>query len=135
MADVVGQVPARGEGAAQTPIAVPGRSTIDPMATVRLFAAARDAAGVGRDDLPGATVDEVLSAARERYGAAFEAVLGTCKIWVNGEQAAGTDPGRRHRRARGAAARVRRMHVTTLDPPVAVARRTPVVAQRTPGRG
>ena len=92
MAEVARQFAAGGEGAAQTPIAVARRSTIDPMATVRLFAAARDAAGVGRDDLPGATVDEVLGAARERYGAAFEAVLGTCKIWVNGEPAAGADP-------------------------------------------
>lgn len=61
------------------------------MATVRLFAAARDAAGTGRDDLPGDTVDAVLAAARERYGAAFEAVLAHCKIWVNGEPAGPTD--------------------------------------------
>ncbi len=68
-----------------------GHCTIDTMATVRLFAAARDAAGVGRDDLPGTTVAEVLDAARSRYGAGFEAVLGTCKIWVNGEPAVADD--------------------------------------------
>ncbi|HEY3485828.1 MAG TPA: MoaD/ThiS family protein [Ilumatobacteraceae bacterium] len=62
------------------------------MATVRLFAAARDAAGTGRDVLPGDTVGEVLSAARERYGASFAAVLTTCKIWVNGEPADAADP-------------------------------------------
>ncbi|MAT05678.1 MAG: molybdopterin synthase sulfur carrier subunit [Acidimicrobiaceae bacterium] len=61
------------------------------MATVRLFAAARDAAGTGRDEVPGDTVGDVLAAARERYGPAFEAVLGTCKIWVNGEPAGPTD--------------------------------------------
>lgn len=61
------------------------------MATVRLFAAARDAAGVGRDELPGSTVSEVLDAARQRYGAGFEAVLGSCKIWVNGEPATDGD--------------------------------------------
>ncbi len=57
------------------------------MARVRLFAAARDAAGTGRDELPGDTVGEVLACARERYGATFDAVLGTCRIWVNGEPA------------------------------------------------
>lgn len=62
------------------------------MATVRLFAAARDAAGVGRDVVPGDTVAEVLAGARERYGSTFAAVLGTCKIWVNGEPA---EPGDR----------------------------------------
>ena len=58
-----------------------------PMAVVRLFAAARDAAGTGRDDVPGATVGEVLAAAGKRYGQRFTDVLGTCKIWVNGEPA------------------------------------------------
>jgi molybdopterin converting factor small subunit len=38
------------------------------MAIVRLFAAARDAAGTGRDELPGVTVGDVLSEARQRYG-------------------------------------------------------------------
>lgn len=75
-----------------TPVGAAAHSTIDRMATVRLFAAARDAAGVGRDELPGATVDEVLTAALGRYGTAFGEVLGTCKIWVNGEPAGGADP-------------------------------------------
>jgi molybdopterin converting factor small subunit len=57
------------------------------MAVVRLFAAARDAAGTGRDELPGATVGDVLGEARTRYGERFAAVLETCKIWVNGEPA------------------------------------------------
>ena len=62
-------------------------STLGPMAVVRLFAAARDAAGTGRDELPGATVGDVLAAAGRRYGQRFTDVLGTCKIWVNGEPA------------------------------------------------
>jgi molybdopterin converting factor small subunit len=61
------------------------------MAIVRLFAAARDAAGTGRDELPGHTVADVLAEARSRYGDRFEAVLGTCKIWVNGEPAGDHD--------------------------------------------
>ncbi len=57
------------------------------MAIVRLFAAARDAAGTGRDELPGVTVGEVLAEASRRYGSRFADVLTTCKIWVNGEPA------------------------------------------------
>ena len=58
------------------------------MATVRLFASARQAAGTGRDTIDGATVDEVLRAAVDRYGDAFGEVLGTCRVWLNGEEAA-----------------------------------------------
>lgn len=57
------------------------------MAQVRLFAAARDAAGIAHDELPGDTVGEVLTVARQRYGSTFDAVLATCKVWVNGEPA------------------------------------------------
>ncbi len=60
------------------------------MARVRLFASAREAAGTASDALPGATVGEVLGAARHRYGEGFAAVLATCRVWVNGE-AAGDD--------------------------------------------
>jgi molybdopterin converting factor small subunit len=60
------------------------------VAILRLFASAREAAGTGRDDLPGATVGEVLAVARSRYGTGFGDVLSTCRIWVNGETA-GTD--------------------------------------------
>jgi molybdopterin converting factor small subunit len=61
------------------------------MATIRLFAAARDAAGTGRDELPGATVGEVLTVATHRYGATFASVLASCRLWVNGEPAAPED--------------------------------------------
>jgi MoaD family protein len=57
------------------------------MATLRLFAAARQAAGTGRDQVAGATVGAVLDEAARRYGPAFSAVLGQCRIWVNGEPA------------------------------------------------
>ncbi len=63
-----------------------------PVATLRLFASARDAAGTARDDVPGATVGAVLATARERYGPAFVAVLATAKVWVNGEPATDDDP-------------------------------------------
>ena len=61
------------------------------MATLRLFAAAREAAGTGRDDADGATVGAVLDAAVQRYGPSFADVLATCRVWVNGEPAGRDD--------------------------------------------
>lgn len=57
------------------------------MATLRFFAAAREAAGTGRVDLEGATVGDLLDAAGRRFGAPFLEVLGTSRVWVNGEPA------------------------------------------------
>lgn len=57
------------------------------MAVLRLFAAARTAAGTARDVLPGATVADVLNEAVTRYGPDFAAVLPTCAVWVNGDPA------------------------------------------------
>jgi sulfur-carrier protein len=57
------------------------------MVTLRLFASAREAAGTGRDNVPGATVGDVIAAAANRYGETFAAVLPTCKIWLNGNEA------------------------------------------------
>lgn len=58
------------------------------MVVLRLFAAARDAAGTGRDTVAGATVGEVLATARARYGEGFALVLDASRVWVNGEAAA-----------------------------------------------
>ena len=55
------------------------------MATIRLFASAREAAGCRCDEFAGSTVGDILDSAVERYGADFEAVLQTCTIWRNGE--------------------------------------------------
>ena len=63
----------------------------DAVATLRLFASAREAAGTGRDDVPGGTVAEVLSNATARYGADFTGVLATCQVWCNGEPTEPTD--------------------------------------------
>jgi sulfur-carrier protein len=62
------------------------------VAVLRMFAQAREAAGTARDDLPGATVAEVLDAAVGRYGDGFARVLATSKVWVNGEPAERSDP-------------------------------------------
>jgi len=60
--------------------------------TLRLFAQARIAAGIGHDQVDGTTVADVLDAATERYGAPFAAVLEIANIWVNGEQADRSTP-------------------------------------------
>ncbi|MEY4175002.1 MAG: hypothetical protein RI900_2167 [Actinomycetota bacterium] len=57
------------------------------MATLRLFAAAREAAGTGTTSVDGCTVAEVLAEAVERFGPSFEAVLGNCRVWLNGDHA------------------------------------------------
>jgi molybdopterin synthase sulfur carrier subunit len=57
------------------------------MAHLRLFAAARDAAGRSSDEVPGASVEEVLDAATARYGDDFARLLPSCRIWLNGDAA------------------------------------------------
>ena len=57
------------------------------MASLRLFASAREAAGTGRDTVPGATVGAVLAEAERRYGAAFAEVVASSRVWCNGEPA------------------------------------------------
>lgn len=55
------------------------------MATLRLFASAREAAGVDRAEIDAATVGEVLNIARARFGEHFAAVLATSRVWLNGD--------------------------------------------------
>lgn len=62
------------------------------MPTIRLFAGAREAAGTDRDVVRGTTVRAVLDAAVARYGEGFAAVLGSCRVWVNGDPAGVDDP-------------------------------------------
>jgi sulfur-carrier protein len=61
------------------------------VAVLRLFAAAREAAGTGRDVVAGTTVGEVLDAARTRYGTRFAEVLQGSRVWCNGEPASPAD--------------------------------------------
>jgi sulfur-carrier protein len=77
---------ARGVGTGARVPATPA-GTIRPVAVLRMFASAREAAGTGTDHIAGTSVDEVLAAAVDRYGPRFEQILGTCKIWVNGSAA------------------------------------------------
>ena len=62
-----------------------GAGTVGLMARIRLFASAREAAGTRDDDLPGATVGEVLDAAVAKFGAGFAGVVETATVWCNGE--------------------------------------------------
>lgn len=61
------------------------------MAVLRLFAAAREAAGTPKEQIPGTTVGEVLDEACARFGATFAEVLAGCRVWRNGEPAARPD--------------------------------------------
>lgn len=58
------------------------------MATVqvRLFAAAREAAGRADDTLDATTLGDALDRTRATYGPAFAAVLDTARVWVNGDE-------------------------------------------------
>jgi molybdopterin synthase sulfur carrier subunit len=54
--------------------------------TVRLFASAREAAGRAGDSFDADDLDELLAAARARFGPTFTAVLATARVWVNGDE-------------------------------------------------
>lgn len=57
------------------------------MATLRLFAQAREAAGTNKLIIDAATVGEVLAKARLDLGEGFGAVLDGSKVWLNGSPA------------------------------------------------
>lgn len=61
-------------------------------AQLLLFASAREAAGKGREPVRARTVSEALDWARTRFGEPFSTVLEGCRVWLNGEPAAGPEP-------------------------------------------
>lgn len=61
------------------------------MATIRLFAGAKEAAGTGSGVVSGSTVGEALADAVAQFGERFASVLPDCKVWVNGEPAGSDD--------------------------------------------
>ena len=65
--------------------------TLAAMATLRMFASAREAAGTSRAEFAGATVGDVLAAAVASFGDGFARVLPSCRVWVNGEAADATE--------------------------------------------
>lgn len=54
------------------------------MATLRLFAQAREAAGTRAIDIDADTVGAVLAEARDRFGETFGVVVDGSKVWLNG---------------------------------------------------
>jgi molybdopterin converting factor small subunit len=62
------------------------------MARLLLLGPAREAAGVGREDVGEQTVGDVLAAARARHGAEFERILDSSRVWLNGDEAELTQP-------------------------------------------
>ena len=54
---------------------------------LRLFGPARTSAGTGCAHVPGTSVAEVLDEAARRFGPSFTEVVGTSRLWVNGEAA------------------------------------------------
>lgn len=64
-----------------------GRAETLPVAVLLLFAAARVAAGTGREQVRGHTVADVLNDANARHGEEFAAVVASSRVWVNGEPA------------------------------------------------
>lgn len=61
------------------------------MATLRLFAQAREAAGTRSVEIEAATVGDVLDEARARFGEAFGLVVDGSKVWLNGAPARHSD--------------------------------------------
>lgn len=62
------------------------------MASLRLFASVREAAGTNMVEIDGSTVGAVIEAAELRFGSDFAAQVQSCRIWLNGEPAAANDP-------------------------------------------
>ncbi|MDA8063006.1 MAG: MoaD/ThiS family protein [Actinomycetota bacterium] len=54
---------------------------------LRLFASAREAAGVGEACFGGEDVEQVLGAAIGQFGPAFARVVEVSRVWVNGAPA------------------------------------------------
>ena len=61
------------------------------MATLRLFAQAREAAGARSLEIEAATVGDLLAEARFRFGDPFGTVLDGSKVWLNGSPARPAD--------------------------------------------
>ena len=61
------------------------------MSTLRYWAAAKEAAGVATDAVPGGTLAEVLLLARALHDDRFTTVLGRCSFVVDGDPVGGRD--------------------------------------------
>ncbi len=55
------------------------------MVRLRLFGPVAEAAGLRVDTVEGTDLEQVLAAARARYGEGFSHQARRCRVWVNGE--------------------------------------------------
>ncbi len=62
------------------------------MATLRLFASIREAAGTGSVQIDAGSVGQLVADASEQFGSDFRALVPVCRVWVNGEPANDSDP-------------------------------------------
>lgn len=58
------------------------------MVTIRYFAAAQAAAGVGSETVEASSVSALVTRLSDAHGPTFAAVLGRCSLLVNGQQTA-----------------------------------------------
>ncbi|MDA8385275.1 MAG: MoaD/ThiS family protein [Actinomycetota bacterium] len=61
------------------------------MAVVKLFAQLREIAGQGQVRVEASTIDEAVAAVAAQSGAAFQALMPHCRIWLDGEPCTGSD--------------------------------------------
>jgi molybdopterin converting factor small subunit len=64
------------------------------MPTVRYFAAAKEAAGTGTEDVEAGTLADALAAVRGRHDERFATVLARCSFVVDGAPVGGREHGR-----------------------------------------
>ncbi len=92
IADLVADSLASNPPVSQPPSDVRCRHYPEPMARLRLFAQAREAAGVKEWRAAAGTVGDLLDAAVGEFGPDFARVLPHCRIWVDGEPAERSTP-------------------------------------------
>lgn len=61
------------------------------MSTLRYFAAAKEAAGLGTEDVDAGTLADALAEARARHDARFTTVVGRCSFVVDGDPVGGRE--------------------------------------------
>jgi sulfur-carrier protein len=59
--------------------------------TLRLFAAAREAAGSATVMIEADTLGELLALTRDRFGPDFASVLAGARVWIDGDEPASGD--------------------------------------------
>jgi len=56
------------------------------VALLRLFGPAREAAGTSSATFAGRSVEEIITAAEQKFGESFSRIVATSNIWLNGEE-------------------------------------------------